>query len=171
MSAWHLTYYMLIRLSGHVQTSQPFDMQSRCKPTILLVPGAFTTGSCYNSLVSLLHQKDYKTLVASLPSSNPPDPKTCSAQQDGEHLVQEYLQPLLDTGNDVLVYAHSYGATSLGFTGSSLSKRERQACGKHGGVIGLVYMAFAPVPAGESQLAFVGNQWPPFAKLDKVSCH
>jgi len=82
--------------------------------------------------------------------------------------MDNYLLPLLDQGKDVIVFAHSFGATSLGGAEQPVAKAQRAAQGEHGGVLGLVYISFAFVSEGDSQLAYLGGQWPPFCKVDTV---
>lgn len=75
-------------------------------------------------------------VAAWLGSSNPPEPEKCTAAKDGQHLLDQYLMPLLNEGKDVVYYAHSFGATSLSGAGEKLSKAERSAAGLSGGVLG-----------------------------------
>ncbi|KAK5121789.1 hypothetical protein LTR85_004664 [Meristemomyces frigidus] len=136
------------------------------KPTVLLVTGAFTTEACYDCLLPYLHKAGYPTVVTALPSANPKDPDSCSIAQDGEHVMQKHLLPLLHDGKDVVIYAHSLGATCLAGATEPVAKTARRVVGKKGGVLGLVYMSFAFVTEGQSQLEFLGGAWPPFCKVD-----
>ena len=110
-----------------------------------------------------------------MPSSNPPDPDSCTARKDGQTLLKEHLIPLIDAGKDVIVFAHSFGATCLSGASNKLSKAERTKDGKAGGIFGLVYISFALVPDGVSQFDYLGGTWPPFVQKDHVSystgCH
>lgn len=139
------------------------------KPTILLVTGAFTTEACYDRLLPYLHKAGYPTAVTALPSASPENPDSCSIAKDGQHVMQKHLLPLLHEGKDVVVYAHSLGATCLGGATEAVAKSDRVAEGKSGGVLGFVYMSFAFVTEGQSQLEFLGGAWPPFCKVDVVS--
>lgn len=139
------------------------------KPTILLVTGCLTTTACYDFLVPHLEQAGYPVALASLPSSNPEKPYECTAAKDGQHLLHNHLMPLVNAGKDVIVFAHSFGATSLSGAGDKLSKQERAARGLSGGVLGLIYIAFAMVPDGQSQLDYLGGGYPPFVKVNHPS--
>lgn len=141
------------------------------KPTILLVTGAFTTEACYDRLVPHLQRAGYPTVAAGLPSANPADPREHSSASDGIYVLNKFLLPLLDEGKQVVVFAHSFGATSLGGAERPLTKATRQAKGLKGGVVGLVYISFAFVPEGRSQLEVLGGEWPPFCKVDTVGMH
>lgn len=144
-------------------------MTPKVLPTVLLVPGACTTPACYDNLLPYLKQASYPVVSASLASSNPANPNECTAAADGKHLLDQYLLRLVDDGKEVIVFAHSFGATSLSGAGRNLSKAERIRNGSTGGVVGLVYMSFATAPEGQSQLEFLGGAWPPFIRLNHVS--
>ena len=143
-------------------------MASRALPTILLVTGAATTARCYDLLVPLLQQAGYATEVVALPSCNPTDPEKHTGASDGKELLERHLSPLVEDGKDVVVFAHSFGATSLSGAGHHLSKSERAAQGLVGGIFGLIYISFALVPDGKSQIEYLGGSWPPFVKLNHV---
>jgi pimeloyl-ACP methyl ester carboxylesterase len=138
------------------------------QPSILLVPGAFTNPSCYDLLLPYLERAGLPVVFASLPSSNPEHPDEHTAASDGAFLLDRYLMPLINDGQDVVVFAHSFGATSLSGADKTLSKRQRSENGLSGGVVGLIYMSFAMCTEGQSQVGYVGGTWPPFCKLNYV---
>lgn len=138
------------------------------KPTIVLIPGACTRASCFDRLTPYLHDAGYETVAVSHPSANPPDPFAHTAETMALNVQNMYVQPLLDAGKDVLVYAYSSGGSQTGTNGPSWVKFEREARGLKGGVVGIVYHSCAPVPAGMDQLTFMGGTWPPFIKDDSV---
>lgn len=138
------------------------------KPTILLVTGAFTTAACYDRLTPYLHKSGYPTVITALPSANPSDPESCSATKDGAHVMNNHLLPLLHESRDVIIFAHSLGATTLGGASEPVGKPQREARGAKGGVLGLVYMSFAFVKEGQTQLEFLGGAWPAFCKVGSV---
>jgi len=136
------------------------------KPTIVLIPGACTEASCFDRLTPYLHDAGYETVAVSHPSANPPDPFAHTAETMALNVQNTYVQPLLDAGKDVLVYAYSSGGSQTGTNGPSWVKSEREREGQKGGVVGIVYHSCAPVPAGTDQLTFMGGAWPPFIKAD-----
>jgi len=83
-------------------------------------------------------------------------------------VLDAYLRPLIDEGKTVVIFAHSFGATTLPRGAETLAKAAREAEGKAGGVLGLVYNSLAMVTEGVSQFAYTGGQWPPLCLLDKV---
>lgn len=138
------------------------------KPTIILIPGACTAPTCFDRLRARLHKADYETVAVSHPSADPTDPYAHSAETFALNVQENYLQPLLDAGKDILVCAYSSGGSQTGNAGLSWVKSKRQVRGQQGGVIGIVYMSCAPVPAGVDQVTFMGGSWPPFVKKDAV---
>ena len=144
-------------------------MDDNCRPTILLVPGAFTGPSCYDLLSPYLKQGGYPTIVAPLASNDPESPDEHTALSEGKSILENYLLPLINEGKNVVVFAHSFGATSLSGAGQKLSKYERKDAGLSGGVLGLIYISFAMVTDGQSQQEYLGRVWPPFCKLHHVS--
>ena len=145
------------------------SMASNSLPTVLLVTGASTTAHCYDLLIPLLQQAGYSTTAVTLPSCNPPNPEDCTAAAGGKELLEQHLLPLIDDGKDVVVFAHSFGATSLSGAAHHLSKSERTVEGLSGGILGLIYISFALTPDGQSQFDYCGGAWPPFIKADHVS--
>lgn len=137
-------------------------------PTILLVPGAFTNPSCYDFVLPHLERNGYPVVVASLPSSDPEKPKEHTAASDGRFLLEKYLLPLINEGREVVVFAHSFGATSLSGADQKLSRQQRSQSDLSGGILGLIYISFAMCTDGQSQLEYLGGTWPPFCKLNHV---
>ncbi len=144
------------------------NMNLPTQPTIVLVPGAFTDSSCYDLLIPYLEHSGLPVVLASLPSSNPERPEEHTATSDGAFLLDRYLMPLINDGKDVVVFAHSFGATSLSGADRSLSKHQRSENGLSGGILGLIYISFAMCTDGQSQLEYLGGTWPAFCKLDHV---
>lgn len=117
------------------------------KPTIVLVPGAWHSPSHYELLLALLREAGFVTKSQRLPSVGSEEPSKQSAAADAAFVRQELLQPELDQGNEVILMMHSYGGCPGAAAAKGLSKNERAAEGKKGGIIGLVFMC-----------AFVANE-------------
>jgi hypothetical protein len=148
------------------QDNHTFNMAE--KPTIVLIPGACTEASCFDRLRPYLHDAGYETVPVSHTSANPTDPYAHTAETMALNVQENYVQPLLDAGKQVLVYAYSSGGSQTGTHGPSWVFSDREARGVKGGVIGIVYMSCAPVPAGVDQLTYMGGAWPPFVKANVV---
>ena len=133
-------------------------------PTIVLVPGAFHVDSAMDVLGAELEKSGYNTRTFGLITVNNPKVRV---QDDAVALRLEILAPLIEQqGKDIVVYLHSYA----GFPGSAaikgLSKDERLAAGKQGGILGLIYQsAFVPKP-GNTLLQMIGGQYAPWQDPD-----
>ncbi|KAK4956445.1 hypothetical protein LTR10_005970 [Elasticomyces elasticus] len=140
-------------------------------PTILFVPGACTAPSCYDLVVPLLKQQGYSTVQAPLPSNNPDYPAAHTAESDGLSFLNGYLLPLIKEGKEVIVFAHSFGATCMSGSKSNVSKSARKAKGEAGGVVGIIYISGCLAPDGVSQIEYTGgaDTVPTFLKIDHPS--
>lgn len=148
-------------------------MPSTSLPAIVIVPGAFGTPQGFDRLLPYLTKAGYTTHPGSYPSCNPPDPAEVSSSQDIAFLRDIVLLPLLNEDDkDVVIIAHSYGGVVAGGAAKELAKstRSAQAQGQSTGVVGLIYVAGNITLDGESLLTAVGGAYPPFIKVDKVSC-
>ena len=119
-------------------------MSSSTKPTIVIIPGAWCPSSIYEPLTSRLRNTGYKVHPLDLPSNG--DPPTLSPDwQPDLQTISTAIQTHADEGEDVLVVAHSAGGASASQAVQGLSKEDRQAEGKLGGVIQfLMLAAFTP---------------------------
>jgi hypothetical protein len=139
---------------------------SSSKPTIALVPGAWHSPSHYEALFSLLQKAGYPTTSSRLPSVNSLDPKTATAAQDALFIREKMLLPLLDEDKDVLLILHSYSGIPGAAAAKGLSKTEREAEGKKGGIIGLVFICALVAREGETLEKIVGGQLAPWIDID-----
>ncbi|CAO1604438.1 hypothetical protein XANCAGTX0491_007995 [Xanthoria calcicola] len=107
-----------------------------------------------------IEEAGYDTQIFELVTVNQPMLKV---QDDVTALAAEVFFPLIEKhGKDVVLYLHSYA----GFPGSAaiegLSKAERLAAGKRGGILGLIYQsAFIPTP-GDTLLQMIGGTYAPW---------
>lgn len=148
--------------------SPPHNITMASKPTIVLIPGACTEPSCFDGLRSCLRDAGYESVAVSHPSANPTDPFAHTAETMGLNVQENYIQPLLDAGKEILVFGYSSGGSETGTSGPSWVLSDREARGHKGGVIGIVYLSSALPPAGVPQLAVMGGVWPPMVKPDTV---
>ncbi|KAL9087541.1 MAG: hypothetical protein Q9165_006652 [Trypethelium subeluteriae] len=126
------------------------------KPIFVIFPGAFHPNDCLQPLISELETQGYEAKGVTLSTTGSKD----GTIENDVTLMRSILTPLIDQGREAVLVLHSYA----GFPGSvairGLSKRERQAMGSGGGLIGVVYMcAFIP-HEGVSLLGALGGKWP-----------
>jgi len=137
------------------------------KPTFLLVHGCFGTSAVWNKLAPFLEKSGYPVSKAELPSVNPKDAETTTAQGDIDVIRKTYLLPLLEKGEDVVIVAHSYGGVVSPPAAFGLSKTDRAASGAKGGVLGLIFVSGNVSPEGLSLFEVIGGQWPPWFQADQ----
>jgi pimeloyl-ACP methyl ester carboxylesterase len=118
------------------------------KPQIVLVPGAWHTIAYFSTLIAKLQELGYTVHARQLASvGNPNPPKDLS--QDVA-IVNGTVEEAIGDGNDVVVICHSWGGLITGCSLAGLSKKEREAAGKKGGVVRAGYIAAFIAPEGVS---------------------
>ena len=113
------------------------------KTTVAIVPGAYHTPVHFDTFISFLHAEGYPTVSKQLPSVDAATPSTTTSERDSHFIVDQILTPLLDAGKDIVLVAHSYGGCPAGAAANGLSKAERIAAGKKGGIIGLIWVTLS----------------------------
>lgn len=79
------------------------------KPHIILIPGAWHTGACYELLEPLLQKAGHETTALDLASVGAEPPLT-SLDPEVEH-VRSVIAPLIEQGRDLIIVMHSYGVS------------------------------------------------------------
>lgn len=133
------------------------------KPTVVLVTGAFHVASHMSLFQSSLKEFGYTCISFGLKTVNAPK---LTLQDDVDYLHEVLHGLIVDQGNEVVLYLHSYA----GFPGSAaiggLSKDEQKAQGNQGGVIGLIYQsAFIPWE-GDCLYNLIGGEYAPWQAPD-----
>lgn len=117
---------------------------SATKPTIVIVPGAWCPSLLYEPLTSRLQAAGYKVRALDLPSNGDP-PSFSPDWQPDIRAIATAVQTYADEGEDILIIAHSAGGASSSQAAEGLSKQDRQAEGKPGGIVRMLYLAaFVP---------------------------
>ncbi|KFY45646.1 hypothetical protein V494_00844 [Pseudogymnoascus sp. VKM F-4513 (FW-928)] len=127
------------------------------KPTILIVPGSFSAASHYDMLVNTLHNLSYSAVVDDLPSASRLPPAPAASMADDAAHFHGIAESLADKGHDIVIVTHSYGGIPGTEAARGLAKADRQAEGKKGGVVRLVYLTSIVPPVGGSQVSMMGE--------------
>ena len=142
------------------------------KPTIVLVPGAWHTPEHYSALLAAFQSRGFPTLSKKLPSVGARNPLDKDTASDAEFIRDNVLLPLLDDGKDVVLLMHSYGGCPGGAAAKGLSKAERLAANKSGGLIGLVFMCAFVANEGDSlRSKLPGNKLDPWILINVREVH
>ncbi|CEL11332.1 hypothetical protein ASPCAL14435 [Aspergillus calidoustus] len=136
------------------------------KPTILLIPGAWHRGSTFEPVAKILREQGYEAEAITLPSVG--GPSSTTAYDDARHVQETYLTSLVAEGKEVIIVMHSYAGIPGTECVKGFARKDLAAQGKHGGVVGLVYIAAFLVPAGASVATFLPDGLDSFMAL-KVS--
>lgn len=117
------------------------------KTTFIMVPGAWHRASAYELTAERLRAAGYNVTVIELP--------TCGAEPPLENFDQDVdctrkaIEEAADKGQDVAVLMHSYGGIVGASSCRGLGKKQREASGKTGGVVKLVYCSAFIVSEGK----------------------
>ncbi|EED24540.1 conserved hypothetical protein [Talaromyces stipitatus ATCC 10500] len=130
------------------------------KPTIVIVPGSFTSASAYETLASILtKQYSYEAIVAPLQSTARAPPENPATMQEDAAYFRGIIEALSSQGKDVVVVGHSYGGIVATEAVKQVTKPERQERGKSAdGVVGVVYVAALVAQIGEPAIKVMGGQ-------------
>ncbi|KAL6693453.1 Alpha/beta hydrolase fold-1 [Trichoderma pleuroticola] len=132
------------------------------KPTIFLVPGAWHEPDCWDAVTSQLEEYGYPFSTVQLLSSG--GESSTSVAEDASH-IRKSISRLVDAGKEIILVMHSYGGIPGTESAKGLLKKDRQAEGKLGGIISLVYVAAFLLPPGASLASFLGFM-PPWVLFD-----
>lgn len=127
-------------------------------PTVALVPGAWHSPIHYTELIAYLRHAGYETISQRNPSVAAIDPNVQTAALDAKAIRENVLMPLIDGGEDVVLVMHSYGGLPGATAGRGLSKTERSAAGKPGGIVGLIFISALVGKEGQSLLSSLPGQ-------------
>jgi pimeloyl-ACP methyl ester carboxylesterase len=130
-------------------------------PSILLIPGASGLPEFYDKTVQPLreHGIDIKALhMPSVGLKSGPRPGKAPGMYEDAAYIAEHITALVNAGKDVIVFTHSYGGTPGTESIRGLSKKERQAEGKQGGVVAMAYMTSLVPNVGENAQSVVASK-------------
>lgn len=119
------------------------------KPSILLIPGAMGIPEFYQNVIDAVAAQGYEILGLHLPSAGlktGPREGVLPTIYDDALFIAKETERLAGEGKDVILLAHSYGGAPTTESTKGLSKAERLAQGKRGGIVRIAYMT-AIVPA------------------------
>ncbi|KAF2271156.1 alpha/beta-hydrolase [Lojkania enalia] len=125
-------------------------MSTSTKPSFILLPGAWCPATYYEKVTPKLESLGYETIALDLPSvGKKPDSPPASAYDDA-NFVRAKITELSNQGKDVIICANSYGNFVAFEASKGVSKADRQASGKPGGVVHLIVLDFLLAPIGKN---------------------
>lgn len=138
---------------------------------IVIVHGSWHTPQHYSRLVEALKAKGFDNIYCPRLASaveSLPLPPTANLAHD-TLTIRQRVESLADAAHPILVVMHSYGGVVGDNALSDLLWSQRQAAGKPGGVVHLVYAAAFIIPAGTSLLTPFNGEMLPWLKEDATS--
>ncbi|KAK7222658.1 hypothetical protein V2G26_010661 [Clonostachys chloroleuca] len=127
------------------------------KFTVVICPGAWPLLSFMEPLMEAFENRSHPAITSIVDTYPTTDPNvTVKVNPDSEYLRTKVLEPVLETGADVVVFMHSYGGTYGASSLEGLSKEERQSKGLKGGIIATVQTAAFIAPTGATALDCMG---------------
>jgi len=124
-------------------------MSTSSTTVVLLVPGAWHAPDHYSQLLDGLKHEGFQTVSQRNPSCDSTNPHETSTAGDAS-AIRHVILSQIDEGHDVVVAMHSYGGCPGAAAAHGLSKTERQAAGRQGGVIGLIFICAFVANEGDS---------------------
>ncbi|KAI5460166.1 Alpha/beta hydrolase fold-1 [Mariannaea sp. PMI_226] len=135
-------------------------------PHVVIVPASFAPPLLYTDLVKHLSGHGLNTTVVDLPSVGHRDPLPAASMLDDAEHIRAITTKLAEDGHDIVLLMHSYGGICGTESTAGVSKAERQAIGKLGGITHLIYIS-SPVPEiNGSVQTMMGDKMPEFMKLE-----
>lgn len=137
------------------------------KPHIVLIPGAWHPPNYYDDLVSQLLSHGHQCHALHLPSAG--KIPTATAADDAQY-IQETTRRLAEQGREIVLVMHSYAGVPGTESARGLVKKDRQAEGKQGGIIGLVYLAALLLPENTTATQTMSGPFDDFIVHEVSSC-
>ncbi|RDL38797.1 Uncharacterized protein BP5553_03137 [Venustampulla echinocandica] len=125
-------------------------------PTIVFVPGAWHEPTIFNDVRAELGNLKFPTVAIANPSVGSTSQPLKNLTDDVSNL-HSVIMELVNSGDMVVVVAHSYGGVVASGAAQDLAFAQRAAAGQKGGIIMMVYLAAFAIPAGETLLGAAGG--------------
>ncbi|KAL4731855.1 hypothetical protein ACLX1H_000850 [Fusarium chlamydosporum] len=138
--------------------------------TVVIIPGSFAPPSLYKPLAQSLARDGIQSNIVDLPSVGRREGKEPATMTEDAEEIVSVVERLLDEDKEVILLAHSYGGVPATQSLDKLSRKNRQARGKEGGVLKIIYLAGVALPDDYMTLTpasapFVYSDLPPAEAL------
>jgi pimeloyl-ACP methyl ester carboxylesterase len=134
------------------------------KPTLVFVHGSWHSPEHFGPLINNLQSHGYKCSPVSLPSTQTPDTPPATFADDCSAIRKTVVEEL-DSGNNVVVIAHSYGGLPTNNALHGLHAASRSANQSKNHVQAIIFVAAAPMPPGRSFINVLGGKPGPIHDL------
>lgn len=138
-------------------------------PVIVIVPGSFTNAPLYYPFITQFENRGYRAYVHNLPSASRNPPEEPATLEEDAVFFSTRIEKLAAEGKNIVILTHSYGGVVGTEACKGLSKTDRQATGKLGGVIKLIYWTSVVPPEGGSLASINAAPLPKSIESEQVS--
>lgn len=138
-------------------------MSAADRPVVVLLPGAWHPATTWD-LVRAELEPQYQTVAIALPST---DFNASADHLTDAAIVSDTVQHLADLERDIVLVTHSYGGLVGAEACKGLTRRERQAQGKKGGIAAFVAISACTFVAGQSVVTAGGGYLAPQISINK----
>ena len=133
---------------------------------MVVIPGSFSPDYFYFEIADKLREYGYEAIVKCLPSASRSAPEKPATMYDDADYFRSVIEALADEGKDVVVVTHSYGGVVGTEAARGVIKEDRQAAGKPGGIIRIVYVTSVVPTPGNSLRSLMGDLVPSFIEVE-----
>ncbi|QMW38799.1 hypothetical protein G4B11_002035 [Aspergillus flavus] len=123
-------------------------------PVIVILHGAWYTPAHYAEFTSALKSKGHEVHIPRLPSMSDTRPPNADLHTDTD-FIRSYVKSLVEAGQEVVVFMHSYGGQVGTNALVGLGAETRKQQGQTGGVVLLIYMSGFAVTENTSMMSVV----------------
>ncbi|RDL36076.1 uncharacterized protein BP5553_06688 [Venustampulla echinocandica] len=123
---------------------------SASKPVIVIVPGSFSPASLYQNIIDELQAAGYEATTIDLPTVGDSKKASGVTLNDDAVAIQGVLAEFADEGKDIILVTHSYGGIAGAEGAKGFAKKDREAGGKKGGIVRMVYVTALVAQVGQS---------------------
>ncbi|KAK5054496.1 hypothetical protein LTR84_001387 [Exophiala bonariae] len=139
---------------------------AQSKPSIVIIPGSFSPDYFYFDTVDKLREYGYEAIVKNLPSASRLPPEKAATLYEDADYFRGVAEKLADEGKDVVFVTHSYGGVVGSEAARDVLKTQRQAAGKTGGIVRIVYVTSVVPPVGTSLRGLMGDLLPSYLEVE-----
>ncbi|KIX03345.1 uncharacterized protein Z518_06897 [Rhinocladiella mackenziei CBS 650.93] len=125
----------------------------------VLVPGGFCPGSFYHKVTTILQNGGYQVHEIDLPSVGKREGSPATMYDDADH-IRSVVSEFADQGKNVVLCANSYGGLVSTEAVKGTTKAEREANGKPGALVHVVFIGSLLAPVGMNAQELVGGKIP-----------
>ncbi|KAH8659835.1 Alpha/Beta hydrolase protein [Xylariales sp. PMI_506] len=122
------------------------------KPAIIISGGSWCPPALYSDLAQKFQANGYETHITDHRTNSAEKLQPLPSPDEDAALISELIEKHANAGKDVVLLMHSYGGLPGTTASKGLSKRDRQASGKPGGIVCLLYMASWILELGKTGL-------------------